>query len=132
VKYMLDTNTCIFAINGNHSVRLRFMREYPSGLAVSAISEAELWYGVENSSCPEKNIEILLTFLTTVETLPFDTLAAAEYGRVRTTLKRGGKLIGERDTLIAAHAKSTGLTLVTNNTREFERVEGLLIEDWMQ
>ena len=131
MRVMLDTNTCIFVINNNASVRARFIAEYPAGLAISAITEAELWYGVENSAFPEKNAETLRSFLATVEILAFDTLAAAEYGRVRVKLKRAGTPIGDRDTLIAAHAKALGLTLVTNNTREFQCVEGLPIEDWM-
>ena len=131
MRVMLDTKTCIFAINHNAAVRARLISEYPSGLAISAGTEAELWYGVENSAAPEKNAEILRAFLAMVEILAFDTLAAAEYGRVRVKLKRAGTPIGDRDTLIAAHAKSLGLTLVTNNTREFKNVEGLPIEDWM-
>ncbi len=131
MRFMLDTNTCIFAINkSSKKLVARFIAEYPSGLAISAITEAELWYGVENSNKPEKNAETLRAFFATVEILAFDTLAAAEYGRVRVKLKRAGKPIGERDTLIAAHAKALGLTLVTNNTREFQCVEGLSIEDW--
>ncbi len=132
MKYMLDTNTCIFVINkNNEKVRARFIAEHPFGLAISAITEAELWYGVENSKMPEENAETLRAFFATVDTLPFDTLAATEYGRVRVKLKRAGKPIGERDTLIAAHAKSLGLALVTNNTREFQYVEEMPIEDWM-
>ena len=130
MRVMLDTNTCIFTINGNAAARARFVAEYSSGLSISAITEAELWFGIENSLAPEKNAETLRAFLATVEILPFDTLIAAEYGRVRTKLKRAGTPIGDRDTLIAAHAKALGLTLVTNNTREFKRVEGLALEDW--
>ena len=130
MKYILDTNTCIFAINGNPHVRLQFTYEYPVGLAVSSITEAELWYGIENSAYREKNANILIKFLVTVEILPFDSLAAAEYGRVRAALKKAGTPIGDRDTLIAAHAKSLGLVLVTNNTREFGHVKGLVLEDW--
>jgi tRNA(fMet)-specific endonuclease VapC len=128
---MLDTNTCIFAINGNVAVRARFIAEYPFGISVSTITEAELWFGVEGSINPIKNAETLRSFLATVEILPFDTIAAAEYGRVRSKLKRAGTPIGDRDTFIAAHAKSLGITLVTNNTREFKRVEGLSLEDWL-
>jgi tRNA(fMet)-specific endonuclease VapC len=132
MKFMLDTNTCIFAMNRtNKELNTRFVAEYPSGLSISTITEAELWYGVENSSKSEKNAETLRAFFATVEILAFDTLAAAEYGRVRVKLKCAGTPIGDRDTLIAAHAKSLGLTLVTNNTREFQCVDGLLIEDWM-
>ena len=127
---MLDTNTCIFAINKNPSVRARFAREYPFGLVISAITEAELWFGIENSMTPEKNADVLRTFLTTVEILSFDSLAAVEYGCVRVKLKRAGTPIGDRDTLIAAHAKSVRLTLVTNNTHEFGRIEGLALENW--
>jgi len=129
---MLDTNTCIFVINNKAAVRSRFIAEYPFGVSISTITEAELWFGIENSSAPEKNAETLRAFLAAAEILPFDTLAAAEYGRVRMKLKRAGTPIGDRDTFIAAHAKSLGLTLVTNNTREFSRVEGLLLEDWLR
>jgi tRNA(fMet)-specific endonuclease VapC len=128
---MLDTNTCVFVMNNVVSVRDRFLAEYPHGLCVSAITEAELWFGVENSSRLEKNTETLMAFLATVDTMPFDTVAAAAYGRVRAELKRVGTLIGSMDMLIAAHAMSLGLTLVTNNTREFGRVAGLSIVDWL-
>jgi tRNA(fMet)-specific endonuclease VapC len=128
---MLDTNTCVFAMKNNAAVRARFVAEYPFGMAISAITEAELWFGVENSAAREKNAETLRAFLAAVEVIPFDTIAAAEYGRVRTKLKRAGTPIGDRDTFIAAHAKAYGLTLVTNNTKEFQRVEGLPFEDWL-
>jgi len=90
-----------------------------------------LWYGVENSAVYEKNADTLRAFLATVDIIAFDTIAAAEYGRVRAKLKRAGTPIGDRDTLIAAHAKALDFTLVTNNIREFKYVEGLSIEDWM-
>jgi len=131
MRVMLDTNTCIFTINNNDAVRSRFIAEYPLGPAISTITEAELWYGVENSVAPEKNAETLRAFLATVDIISFDTRAAVEYGRIRAKLKRAGTPIGDRDTLIAAHAKALGLTLATNNTREFKYVEGLSIEDWM-
>jgi len=127
---MLDTNTCVYAINGNVAVRNRFIAEHPFGLAISTITEAELWFGVENSTNKERNADALRAFLATVEIFPFDTIAAVEYGHVRGKLKRAGTPIGDRDTFIAAHAKALGLTLVTNNTREFARVEGLNPEDW--
>ena len=127
---MLDTNICIFAINNKHNVRARFIAEHPSGVSISTITEAELWYGIENSGTPERNAKTLRSFLAIVDIIPFDTLAAAEYGRVRANLKRAGTPIGDRDTLIAAHAKSLGLILVTNNTKEFRHVDGLSLEDW--
>ena len=89
-----------------------------------------MWFGVENSTKPEKNAETLHAFLATVEIIPLETLAAAEYGRVRVKLKRSGTPIGDRDTLIAAHAKALGLKLATNNIREFQCVERLSLEDW--
>ena len=131
MRFMLDTNICVFAIKNTPIVCSRFAAGQPFGLSISAITEAELWFGVENSAFLKKNEEKLRFFLMAVETLPFDTLAAAEYGRVRSKLKRAGTPIGERDMFIAAHAKALGLTLVTNNTREFARVEGLSMEDWL-
>ena len=130
MRFMLDTNTCIFAINDVAAVRSHFVNKYHTGFTISAITEAELWFGVENSAKPMKNAGTLRAFLATVEIMPFETLAAAEYGRVRVKLKRAGTPIGDRDTLIAAHAKSLGFTLVTNNIREFQYVDKLLIEDW--
>ncbi len=130
MRVMLDTNTCIFAMNNNALVISRFTAEQPKGIAISAITEAELWYGVENSSNVGKNTQRLIAFLALVESLAFDTSAAAEYGRVRFKIKQAGTPIGERDTFIAAHAKARGLTVITNNTREFGRVEGLMVEDW--
>jgi len=130
MRFMLDTNICIFTINKDDIVRARFLKEYVSGIAISAITEAELWFGVENSAKPDKNADTLRAFLATVEIMPFETSAAAEYGRVRAKLKRAGTPIGDRDTLIAAHAKALGLRLATNNISEFQRVESLIIEDW--
>ena len=127
---MLDTNTCIFAINNKHTVRARFITEHSSGISISTITEAELWFGIENSGLPKRNAKTLRSFLALVEIIPFDTLAAAEYGRVRAKLKRAGTPIGDRDTLIASHAKALDLILVTNNTKEFCHVEGLILEDW--
>ncbi|MDR1571654.1 MAG: PIN domain-containing protein, partial [Clostridiales Family XIII bacterium] len=98
---------------------------------ISSITLAELEFGVSNSKSHERNRNALLAFSTLVEILPFDIQASAEYGEIRAALEKKGMPIGALDTLIAAHAKSRGLTLVTNNTREFRRVEGLFLEDWM-
>jgi len=118
-------------MNNNPVACSRYASEQPNGLAISSITEAELWFGVENSANYDKHVNKLRHFLTTVDVLPFDSHAAFKYGNVRTKLKRAGTPIGDRNTLIAAHAKSLGLTLVTDNTREFRRVEGLAVEDWM-
>jgi tRNA(fMet)-specific endonuclease VapC len=128
--YLLDTNTCIFIMKKIPALVKRFRVSQSSGIAISSITLAELEFGVSNSGEQERNRNTLLAFSTLVEILPFGASASAEYGRIRATLEKSGTPIGALDTLIAAHAKSENLTLITNNTREFQRVEGLLIEDW--
>ena len=91
---------------------------------------AELQYGIENSNSKEKNSLALMRFLSIMTILPFDRNAAAEYAAIRASLRKKGTPIGTMDMLIAAHAKSEGLTIVTHNTKEFERVDGLAVEDW--
>ena len=131
MRYMLDTNIVAFAKNNRPEVVLERMRRFdPGDLCMSAITLAELEYGVFNSSNPERNQIALTLFLANVEVVPFGDDAAVEYGRIRADLRRKGTPIGANDLLIAAHAKSLGMTLVTNNTREFARVEGLILEDW--
>ena len=130
MKYMLDTNICIFIIKNKPENVLRQLKSKRSeGLSISAITLAELEHGVAASAYPEKNALALLKFMVIADCLPFFQQAAAEYGRIRNNLQKKGTPIGTMDMLIAAHAKSLGLTLVTNNTREFSRVEGLRIED---
>ena len=128
--YLLDTNTCIFMMKQMPVVVERFRSAEGEGIAISSITLAELEFGVSNSKAYERNRNALLAFSTLVEILQFDTLASAEYGRVSAALEKAGRPIGALDTLIAAHAKSLNLTLVTNNIREFQRVEGLFLEDW--
>jgi len=101
------------------------------GVVISAVTLAELEYGVWNSGFYEKNRNKLISFLTLVEVLPFDGAAAMIYGELRTSLRRKETLISLMDMMIAAHAKSKGLIVVTNNIREFERVEGLETENWL-
>lgn len=129
---MLDTNICIYAIkNKPEDVVKRFTQEMESGLCISSITLAELSHGVEKSSNPIKNQFALTKFLTPLTILPFDDFAAFEYGKIRSYLQRNGTPIGPMDTLIAAHARSEGMVLVTNNTREFERVPDLILENWV-
>jgi tRNA(fMet)-specific endonuclease VapC len=129
--YMLDTNICVFLIRRKTRVLLERLKKTPQdGLMLSAITLAELEHGVENSAFPEKNAVALMDFLAIVSILTFDDKAAREYGKVKTDLKKQGTPIGPLDTLIAAHAKAVGATLVTNNTGEFSRVSGLRLEDW--
>ena len=132
MKYMLDTNICIYAIKNKPEKVLNTLKEKMNdGICISAITLAELAHGVEKSAARDKNRAALLRFLTILTVLPFDDLAAAKYGEVCADLQRKGTPIGTMDMLIAAHAKSEGLILVTNNTREFERVQGLTLENWV-
>jgi tRNA(fMet)-specific endonuclease VapC len=131
MTYLLDTNTCVFIMKQMPGVVERFRHARSGGIAVSSITLAELEFGVSNSKSYERNRNALLAFSTLVDMIPFDVSASAEYGRVRAALEYAGTPIGALDTLIAAHAKSLNLTLVTNNTREFQRVGGLVIEDWL-
>ena len=101
------------------------------GLCISSVTLAELRYGAEKSAYPGKNEAALLQFAAILETLPFDD-AAVEYGRIRAFLERNGTPIDSLDTLIAAHAKAADMTLVTDNTREFERVPGLRLANWAE
>ena len=132
MKYMLDTNICIYAIKNKPEKVLNTLKEkLNDGICISAITLAELAHGVEKSAARDKNRAALLRFLSILTVLPFDDLAAAEYGEVCADLQRKGTPIGTMDMLIAAHAKTEGLILVTNNTREFERVDGLNLENWV-
>ena len=129
MRYMLDTNIIAYARNDRpQSVLKRLMQHSPEDYCISAITLAELEYGVYNSTRPEQNQLALMTFLARIEVVPFGPDAAREYGDIRADLKRKGALIGANDLLIAAHARALDLTLVTNNTLEFERVEGLKLE----
>ena len=131
MKYMLDTNICINTIKRKpDSVIRKFLAHNPEELCISAITYAKLMHGVEKSQAVEKNRLALALFLSPITILDFDSSAAEEYGKVRAALERKGTLIGPMDLLIAGHAKSRDLILVTNNTREFTRVDGLKVEDW--
>ncbi|MBQ8231598.1 MAG: type II toxin-antitoxin system VapC family toxin [Lachnospiraceae bacterium] len=133
MKYMLDTNICIYAIkNKPETVIKRFLAHNSDEICISAITYAELMHGVERSQAVEKNRLAMSLLLSPITILEFDNYAAEEYGRVRADFEKKGTPIGPMNMLIAAHAKSEGLILVTNNTREFLRVEDLRIEDWTQ
>lgn len=127
---MLDTNICIFVMKGRGAgLAERFARDAGS-LCLSSITLAELTCGVEKSAAVGRNREALRAFAARLPTLDFDAAAAEAYGDLRAALERDGKVIGPYDTLVAAHALSRGMTLVTNNRREFDRVSGLRVEDW--
>ncbi len=133
MTYMLDTNICIYVMkNRPEKVLERFREELDGGLCISSITLAELEYGMKHSSNPTKNEQALLRFLAPLSLLPFGAAAASEYGALRTYLQNRGTPIGPLDMLIAGHALAEGLTLVTNNVREFERVPDLQLENWAE
>jgi tRNA(fMet)-specific endonuclease VapC len=130
MKYLLDTNICIYIINERpqHVLR-RFLTEKIGDIGISSISAAELAYGIAKSGS-EKNQQALAKFLSPLEISSFGEDAFWQYGTLRALLESLGTPIGSLDTLIAAHALALGATLVTNNTREFERVPNLHLENW--
>jgi tRNA(fMet)-specific endonuclease VapC len=131
MRYMLDTNICIFAIRRKPTnVLFNLLKKISSDICISVITYSELIHGVEKSRDIDQNRLALTMFLSEIEIIPYDTHDAEEYGRIRADLEKQGTPIGPMDMLIAAHAKSRGFILVTNNTREFERVKNLQIEDW--
>lgn len=129
-RFMLDTNICIYVINKKPSIVLeRFRQEAPGSIALSSISAAELAFGVTKSGS-DKNKEALALFLAPLTLLPFDESVIWHYGVIRTQLEKQGTPIGPMDAMIAAHALSKRLTLVSNNVAEFERVPDLHLENW--
>ena len=132
MKYMLDTNMCIYAQKNNPNVIAQIKHNFSQGLAISSITLAELEYGIQASKNVEKNLISLMKFLSIVDVLSFDSGASIEYGKICADLRKKGTPIGTMDMLISAHAKSKNLIVVTHNTREFKRVEGLQLEDWFE
>lgn len=131
MKYMLDTNICIYTIKHKPpEVIKNFLKHNPDDMCISSITYAELMHGVEKSQAVERNRMALTLFVSALTILPFDHYAAEEYGKVRADFEHKGTPIGSMDMLIAGHARAEGLILVTNNTREFFRVENLEVEDW--
>jgi tRNA(fMet)-specific endonuclease VapC len=131
MKLMLDTNICIYIIKQQPANVLKCFLDYQVGdIGISSITLSELRYGVAKSKHREKNTKALEEFIIPLEIALFDEAAAAAYGEIRTNLEKAGTPIGAMDMLIAAHALSLGITLVTNNTREFSRVLSLKIIDW--
>jgi len=129
---MLDTNICIYIIKKRPIQVLQSLQQHDIGdLCISSITVAELEYGVEKSGNPERNRISLSEFLAPFEILNFDDNAAREFGVIRASLERQGRVIGPFDMQIAAHARSNDLIIVTNNVREFERVSDLIVENWV-
>ena len=131
IEYLLDTNICIEIIRGKNQAIIDHLLHIPVGkVAISSITLAELEYGVFRSQNPHKNREALIKFCTALAILPFDTNASQFYGSIRSYLEKQGTPIGPFDMLIAAHGLALGLIVVTNNTKEFQRVPGLQLENW--
>ena len=128
MKFLLDTDTCIFALKHHPAVRARVQALAPDEVAVSAMNEAELWYGALNSQHPARHSRDVKAFLEPLLVLPFDGEAAREHARLRMALRN--MPIGERDLVIASVALVHRLTVVTHNQREFGRVPGLKAVDW--
>ena len=132
IRYLLDTNICIELIRKrSQRVLARLRRRKIGTVGISTITLAELRYGVAHSSDPQRNLLALLHFRAALEILPFDDHAASAYGELRHSLQRVGTPMGPLDMLIAAHAVSLKTILVTNNEREFRRVEQLAVENWL-
>ena len=130
LRHMLDTDVCIFVMSGRGAaLAARFERE-ADGLSLSSVTLAELACGVEKSAARARDAAALAAFAARVALLDFDAAAAGAYGLLRAGLERKGSVIGPYDLMIAAHAMSRGLAVVTDNRREFDRVEGLAVEDW--
>ena len=133
MRYMLDTNICIYAIKHKPEKVFQKLKEVdPSDVCISSVTYAELVHGVEKSAAIDKNRLALSMLLANIEIPDFDVDAADCYGKIRADLEKKGTPIGSLDMMIAGHAKSLGYTVVTNNVKEFKRVSDLIIENWAE
>jgi tRNA(fMet)-specific endonuclease VapC len=131
MKYMLDTNICIYLIKKQPPKVLKRFKSHTVGdIGISSVTLAELRYGVSKSQYIEKNQQALDEFILPLEIADFDEKTAQEYGTIRAELERAGKPVGSMDMLIGVHAYALGATLVTNNTKEFKQIKNLKIVDW--
>jgi len=130
LKYMLDTNICIFTVKNRPAHMREVFNRHHGQMCISAVSLMELIYGAEKSASPERNLAVVEGFAARLDVLPFDEIAASHTGQLRAELAKSGTPIGPYDQMIAGHARSRGLIIVTNNRREFDRVPGLRVEDW--
>lgn len=129
--YLLDTNICIYVINERPApVLARFLAHEEAGLGISAVTASELYWGVRKSAS-HRNLQALERFLAPLHVLDYGLAAAQAYGQLRAGLERKGTPVGPLDMQIAAHALSLDITLVTNNLREFKRIPGLRLENWV-
>ena len=131
LKYMLDTNIVIYLIKRRPIELLDVFNQHAGQMCISSITLAELLHGVEKSSMPDHNLLQVEDFISRLEVLSYGNKAASHYGDIRADLERKGTPIGVNDLHIAGHARSEGLTLVSNNVREFERVDALRLVNWV-
>ena len=131
LQYMLDTNICIHVMKGYPQTVLGRFNRLAEQLCVSSITVAEPCYGAEKSARRNQAVEAIEQFIANLDVVPFSTKAAKHHGQLRAELERVGATAGAFDMLIAAHARSEGLIVVTRNTREFERMPGLRVENWV-
>jgi len=131
LEYMLDTNICIYVIKNRPTALRERFDQLAEALCISVITLAELLYGVEKSARRTPNLQAVEQFTARLEVVPFSPRAAAHFGQIRAELAKLGTLCGAYDMLIGAHARSEGLMLVTNNVREFQRIPGLLVVNWV-
>ena len=131
LKYLLDTNIVIYVIKRRPIEVLGLFNEHAGRMAMSAITLSELYHGAEKSVKVSQNLEVIEEFSSWLEVLPYSAKASAHYGSIRSALEKAGQPIGVNDLHIAAHARSEGLVVVTNNVSEFARVPGLMVENWV-
>ncbi|WP_448218753.1 type II toxin-antitoxin system tRNA(fMet)-specific endonuclease VapC [Endozoicomonas sp. 2B-B] len=132
LKFLLDTDISIYVIKRRPAELQSVFNAYDGQIAISSITLSELLHGVEKSANPKRNRDNVESFVSRLEVLEYTPKASAHYGDIRANLEREGLVIGVNDMHIAAHARSEGLIAVTNNVREFERVEGLRVENWLE
>jgi len=132
LKYLLDTHIVIYVIKRRPIEVMGVFNENAGRMAISAITLSELFHGAEKCAKVAQNLAVVEEFASLLEVLPYSAKASQHYGAIRAALERTGRPIGVNDLHIAAHARSEGLTLVTNNLAEFERVPGLLTENWVE
>ena len=130
ISFLLDTDICILALKKRNRSLLEDLKRHDGRLAINDVTLFELYYGAEGYEEPERRVAIVEDFSSRVEILPFDSKAARHAGNIRHTLESAGQMIGAYDVMIAAIARSQGLTLATRNVREFNRVDGLLVQRW--
>lgn len=130
LKYMLDTNIVIYTIKNRPPEVRSLFKQHDGQMCISTVTLGELIYGAEKSAQPEKNLEVVESMVARLDVLPFTNQDAAHFGQVKAELAAKGTPIGPYDTMIAGHARSQGMILVTNNTKEFVRVPGLRLENW--